>query len=58
MYEVEDIETTTCPACETQQQSPNARLGTLGRLTHYRCCGCGMQWSERDGDPVQQEDAS
>lgn len=53
-----DETTITCPVCEIRQFIGDAVLGTLGRLTHYRCRCCGMQWTERDGDQVQEEDAA
>ena len=38
----------TCPACSAEQPSAAALLGSLGRLSHYRCRYCGWQWHEDD----------
>lgn len=38
----------SCPACAAEQPAGEALLGTLGRLSHYRCRFCGWQWSEQE----------
>jgi hypothetical protein len=43
-YTQEDVELVTCPFGH-EQDSDEAFLGRLGWLTHYRCRGCGAQWS-------------
>lgn len=44
-----------CPVCG----GPGIELGTLGRLTHFRCQNCGWEWSENfqdDGRYPQADD--
>lgn len=43
----------SCPYCAT----PTPVFGRLGRLTHYRCKACGLEWSrpEQEQDDEQQE---
>jgi tRNA(Ile2) C34 agmatinyltransferase TiaS len=36
----------TCPACDSVQPKSAALLGSLGRMTYYRCRHCGMDFSK------------
>lgn len=44
--ENDDMPLVECPECESNQEECVARLGVLGRTTHYRCRFCGWQWAE------------
>ena len=46
----------TCPACDTVQHKREALLGSLGRLTHYRCryCGAGFSKTKRAARTLSQ----
>lgn len=35
----------TCPACDQQWASHDCLLGSLGNRVHYRCRGCGIDFS-------------
>lgn len=49
IHEDEELETVTCPACGREQWEGEALLGTLGNRTHFRCRGCGAEWSQAEG---------
>lgn len=38
----------TCPWCNTEQAWEEALMGLLGNRTHFRCRGCGGDWSDAD----------
>lgn len=42
----------SCPACG----GPGMLLGTLGRLTHFKCRNCGMEYSEGDTHTAAGQD--
>ncbi len=54
-----DGDTVQCPACNRVQPEHECVMGTLGSLVHFRCRGCGMDFSrEVQAEPVAEQEVA